>query len=416
MKQGVNPMKVFLIILAVVLVAAAAVLVVLIYTGDLQTASLQGNVENGYFFGTCDGDVEKVRLDGTPVAVKGLENYTGLNSRTTSGYYVKQLRDGKNDKAVSLYNALLYAEDNGFNFISLPAAAFDRDTVRLAVYAAFCDLPTVDLNVQIGDSSSTLTLEDGTVSQRITVYITSGDETQMTYKKTAIEAAEAIVAELPADCTGDMDKAAYFYNWLVKNVKYTADTEYDAGAYYLMDALVGRVTNSYGFSSAYTLLLNLSGVNCVSVFDDPSGGYAWNIFRADGRYYQADAYKDAEMVTLGLGNLNLYFGHSAEAMGHTVHETISAITPACNDQKHDNDHIDAVVTGLETANKDQPQLVAARRKLDGGADYVTLRCDAFAGQDWNSNFLVISRWFAEGKVEFDMANSGDRICVLYPKK
>lgn len=420
MKTRTNPVKILLIILGIILVIAAVVLSVLIYSGDLRLASLQENVENSYLFGRCSGDVNHVELDETLISVKGMESYKGATERISSGYFLKKLREGQEDAAVSLYNAIVYAIDNDFNFISLPCAVYEQETVEKAVWYAFCDLPTVDRSTQAGFADSSITLSDGTVSKRFYLYFPTGSTEHLSYKKKAVEAAKQLVAELPSSCDTDMKKAAYFYDWLVRNVQYTADENYDSGnPYYLYDTLVGRVSNAVGFSNTYTLLLNLCGVEGFSVYR-PEGrerrSDTWNVFRADGFYYQADLMADAGIYSLGLGNLNLGFCLSKEALGYEYDAMIQQAAPASDATNHDRDHIDAVAPGIETAHKDLPEILSAREALENGAPYVAVRCNAFENYSWSDNFRVISRWFADCSVDFNMANCGDRICVIYPKK
>ena len=125
---------------------------------------------------------------------------------------------------------------------------------------------------------------------------------------------------------------------------------------------------------------------------------------------------DAGIYSLGLGNLNLGFCLSKEALGYEYDAMIQQAAPASDATNHDRDHIDAVAPGIETAHKDLPEILSAREALENGAPYVAVRCNAFENYSWSDNFRVISRWFADCSVDFNMANCGDRICVIYPKK
>lgn len=417
----VSPLKVIMIILAVLLVVAAAALAVYIYSDGMRQGNMNANVDNSFLFGTCYGDVNDVELNEELISVKAMQTYNGEVKRITSAYFLDQLREAEEDKAVSLYNALIYAYNNNYNFISVPASLYDDTVMLKAVYYANCDLPIMDLNTQVGYSDSSITMADGTVSKRYYVYLPTGGKNHLNFKRQAVEEAKKIAATLPESCQTDMQKAAYFHDWLVQNVRYTADVSYvDSNPYYLYDALVGRVTNSDGFSRTYTLLLNLCGVESFTVFRAEGGGqiaHAWNIFKADGQYYQADATHDANVYSLGLGNLKLHFCLSASAMGNgNYHQIISGAVPACMSTNHDYDHVDLVVQGTDASLKNNESIIALRQKLDNGAEYVTLRCPAFDPTDWEKNFKVITRWFAESKVSFKVSNAGNYSCVLYPGK
>lgn len=415
----ISPIKIIMIILAVLLVFAAAALAVYIYSDSQRQSNMNTGVDGSFIFGTCYGNVNDVELTETLISVKAMRNYNTEVTRISSGHYLSQLRKDSEDQAVALYNALVYAYDNELNFISIPASLYDENTMIRAVYYANCDLPIMDLNTQIGFSDSSITLADGTVSKRYYVYLPTGSANHVNFKRQAVAEAEKIVATIPADCTTDMQKAEYLHDWLVRNVRFTADDTYISGApYYLYDTLVGRVSNSDGFSRTYTLLLNLCGVEGFTVYRAESNGntaHSWNVFRADGAYYQADVTHDANVYTLGLGNLKLHFCLSAAAMGNgDYHPVIREATPDCTATNHDKDNIDLIVETTSEAIKDEPAMVALRERLDQG-EYVTLRCPYFAESDWEENFQVISRWFADTKVSFKVSNAGSQVCVLYPK-
>ncbi len=417
MKNRTNPMKIFLMILAAALILAAIALTIVIYGQENQSSLLRENVENSFLFGTCEGDVNHVMLDQTLQTMKGLAKYTPLDGRGNANYYQKRLSN--QEQALALYNSLLYAADHQFNFISIPAAQYDKETMKRAVAYAFGDLPTVERDVEVGYSDSSVTLDDGTVSSRYYIYLPSGSVAHLSYKIKAQEAAQQIVQSIPASNDTNRKRADYLYDWLVTNVQYTADEYYDnSRPYYLYDTLVGRVTDADGFTKTYALLMNLAGIECLSVFDTVDGvrSGAWNVFQLDGHYYQADPAGDAQLYTLGLGDLRLNFCRSAQGLGKSGYEDIiEAVTPACEDTKFDLVGIDAYVKGLEDSNKNDAGIVAAREKLDGGAAYVAVKCEAFDFYDWSLNFKVISKWFADSKVDFKTAGSGSRICIIYPK-
>lgn len=416
----ISPMKIIMIVMAVLLIFAAAALAVYIYSDSQRQGDMNAGVENSFLFGTCLGDVNDVELTQVLISAKSLEKYNGEVSRISSEYYLDQLRKQKETEAVSLYNALIYAYNNEFNFISVPAALYDEDLLIKAVYYANCDLPIMDLNTQIGFSDSSITLADGTVSKRYYIYMPTGSANHVSFKRQAVEEAEKIVKTIPESCTTDMQKAEYLHDWLVKNVRFTADDTYVASApYYLYDTLVGRVSNSDGISRSYTLLLNLCGVESFTVYRAEGGGkmaHSWNIFKADGAYYQSDATHDANVYGLGLGNLKLHFCLSAAAMGNgEYHKIIGDATPACTATNRDKDHIDLIVESTAESIKEDPAMIALKDRLDNG-EFVTLRCPYFAEAEWQENFKVVSRWFADTKVSFKVSNAGSQVCVLYPNK
>ena len=103
---------------------------------------------------------------------------------------------------------------------------YDEDTMVKAVYYANCDLPVMDLNTEIGGAESSITLADGTVSKRYYIYLPTGSKTHLEFKRQAVREAEAVVAAMPEENNTDLKKAAYLHDWLVRNVRYTADITY----------------------------------------------------------------------------------------------------------------------------------------------------------------------------------------------
>jgi hypothetical protein len=186
-----------MIIFAVLLVFAAAALAVYIYSDGMRQGNMNANVDNSFLFGFCHGDVNNVELSEELISVKAMQTYNGEVKRITSAYFLEQLREAKEDKAVSLYNAPIYAYNNNYNFISVPASLYDDAVMLKAVYYANCDLPIMDLNTQVGYSDSSITMADGTVSKRYYVYLPTGGKNHLNFKRQAVEEAKKIAAILP---------------------------------------------------------------------------------------------------------------------------------------------------------------------------------------------------------------------------
>ena len=416
----VSPVKVIMIILAVLLIFAAAALAVFIYGDNLRQETINSDVDSSFLFGTCKGNVNSVSLEEELISFRSMENYNGEVSRLSSGYYLERLKKGDEKEAISLYNALIYAYNNDYNFISVPSAYYTEDIMVKAVYYANGDLPIMDSNIQIGAAESSITLADGTVSKRYYVYLPTGSTSHLNYKRKAVDEAKRLVAAMPETVMTEMQKAEYWHDWMVQNVRYTTEEGYAGrNPHYLYDALIGKCSDFDGISRAYTLLLNASGVECTTIFRNETNlvsAYTWNIFRAESAYYQTDVTQDMNVYTLGIGNLKQNFCLSASAMGNgEYHRILRADVPVCDATSHDNDHVDAVVPGTDTAYKDAEGMIALRQRLDNGEEYVTLRCPVFAEKEWPDNFAVVSRWFADTKVSFKVSNTGTQTVVLYRK-
>ena len=115
------------------------------------------------------------------------------------------------------------------------------------------------------------------------------------------DAAEEILAEIIRDGMTDLEKEAAAYRWLVNNVNYDWShqdvlEETDRRSYGPYGGLVNRAAVCLGYAASFQLLMDMSGVECVTVVGaafNSTGDHAWNMVRLGGEWYCVDVTWDA---------------------------------------------------------------------------------------------------------------------------
>lgn len=194
-----------------------------------------------------------------------------------------------------LYRLLEYAMDHSYTQIFVDQRLMqemERAPLEVACVLSM-DSPFVEQNLSVGKTSFTVPLsgsrgrDEREVSGTI-IQIKQFKTLKIAKKMEALNKAQEIVAAMPQGLD-DMEKARYFYRYLTKNVKYSL---YEEGAErnFLYDALCVGVTQCDGFANAFSLLCNLSGIDCYEKLYDPDegSGHTWNTFYIDGIWYNAD--------------------------------------------------------------------------------------------------------------------------------
>lgn len=123
----------------------------------------------------------------------------------------------------------------------------------------------------------------------------SGDDREI------YDAAKAILAEIMEDGMSGLEKETAAYRWLVNNVDYDwshqdALAETDRRAYGPYGGLVDRTAVCLGYAVSFQLLMDMSGVECITVVGagfNSTGDHAWNMVKLDGEWYCVDATWDA---------------------------------------------------------------------------------------------------------------------------
>ncbi len=407
-----------LITAAMFLLSLAALISVCMFGGQKALQWWQiTQMNRSVRFGSYDAEAETIaKEDQEQVLLKTLQSYESPYNAVSSQYYRKVLEERESDGFL-IYQAVLYALDHGYSSISLPQSLCEEALLKKSVYYAVFDQPMLEENSLTTFMSGALRV--GTQElPRYFVVLPLNDEEHLAYKKQALEAAKEIVAQMPSEVSGDYKKAAYLYDWLVERVRYTEEADYNGRRpHYLYDALITQVTNCDGFSNAYTLLMNLAGVECFNVSGkvDPQDtvGHSWNIFRLGQDFYQADPTGDAGYFETSGYSLRLFFCLSASEMGYTLQgDWMQEDTPPCADLSHDLDLADVQVQSALTTYLEQGAIRDQVEALREGKPYFVLYSPVLSLTDKEANYRLIERWLS-GYNE-TMTLIGDRkFCAVF---
>lgn len=121
------------------------------------------------------------------------------------------------------------------------------------------------------------------------------------HDKEIYAAAEKILDEIATGDMTDLEKETAVYAWLTANVDYDwshmdvmAETARDAYGPY--GGLVNRSAVCLGYAASFQLLMDMLGIDCVTVVGAGShstADHAWNVVKLDGKWYCVDAAWDA---------------------------------------------------------------------------------------------------------------------------
>lgn len=126
----------------------------------------------------------------------------------------------------------------------------------------------------------------------------SGDASALSAKDTAIleVAAKAVEESVTEDMT-DFEKELALHDWLIDWVEYDQTIHDKATPQGREDnhdpygVLAGRYGNCLGYATAFQLLMDLAGVECITVVGathNSTADHAWNMVRLEGDWYCVD--------------------------------------------------------------------------------------------------------------------------------
>ena len=153
----------------------------------------------------------------------------------------------------------------------------------------------------------------------------SGNTASLSQKDAAIlSAAEAVLKETVTAGMTAYEKELAVYTWLTAHVTYDWDHQndpkrMDQDSYNPYGALINRKAVCLGFATAFQLLMDLSGVECITVVGaafQSQEDHAWNMVRLDGDWYCVDATWDMAVPPEYFS----YFNVTSEHMALTDHQ------------------------------------------------------------------------------------------------
>ncbi len=160
----------------------------------------------------------------------------------------------------------------------------------------------------------------------------SGDRSALSEKDAAIlAAAEEVLQAVTSSDMGAYETERAVYRWLTEQVAYDWDHQsffqtMDPDSSNPYGALVNRKAICLGYASAFQLLMDMSGVECITVVGaafSSQEDHAWNMVRLDGDWYCVDVTWD-----MGLPEKYwCYFNVTSDYMAATDHQWHYANVP-----------------------------------------------------------------------------------------
>lgn len=121
------------------------------------------------------------------------------------------------------------------------------------------------------------------------------------YDRAIYDAAETVIGQTLWDGMSDYEKEEALYDWMVQTIDYDwthndvmVPTPRESFTPY--GGLVNHVATCLGFATTFQLLMDLAGVECITVIGAAyynAGDHAWNMVRLNGSWYCTDVTWDA---------------------------------------------------------------------------------------------------------------------------
>ena len=129
-----------------------------------------------------------------------------------------------------------------------------------------------------------------------------------------------IMATYIDDTMTDFEKEVALHDYLVKNCKYSQDTQQPPGSdiYRAYGALVNKDAVCNGYAEALQLLFRCAGIESEFVIGTADGiDHAWNLVQLDGAWYHVDATWNDPMPDQSGVSVHSYFNVTDEIMSQS---------------------------------------------------------------------------------------------------
>ncbi len=256
-----------------------------------------------------------ISADGTiSLGKEDVLSYSSKYSDTMTGYFKEQLDENE----TYIYNAVMYASENGYSDIFLPEDVFGNGSndrlqeLEFVITFLSCDSPFVAHNYTTNNKLVGNIEQFAGKSYHHIQLETLGKE-YTSRREAAYEKAKSVVASIPQDCNTDKQKAEYLYNYVAENSVYMTDG-YSTKNVPVADLLIDGKAICDGYADTVTMLFNMAGIETVSANGTntrKNEGHTINFAKLDGEYYYFDASADSIVNEKGFKPA-FYFGMSWE--------------------------------------------------------------------------------------------------------
>ena len=264
-----------------------------------------------YYF----GNDSSISADGTiSLGKEDVLGYSSKYSDTMTGYFKEQLDENE----TYIYNAVMYASENGYSDIFLPEDVFGNGSndrlqeLEFVITFLSCDSPFVAHNYTT-NNKLVGNIEQFAGKSYHNIQLETLGKEYTSRREAAYEKAKSVVASIPQDCNTDKQKAEYLYNYVAENSVYVTDG-YSTRNVPIADLLIDGKAICDGYADTVTMLFNMAGIETVSVNgtnNRKNEGHTINFAKLDGEYYYFDASADSIVNEKGFKPA-FYFGMSWE--------------------------------------------------------------------------------------------------------
>lgn len=273
----------------VILVMIIAVIAVCKYLSPLETYQEYKQDQDTIYVAFSNESEETDPMDYQEIA-----DYQSVYSEYNSRLMYNTL----SAREQQIYRLFEYALDKGYTTIFFDSRLLTGNEYMPEDILKFysIDSPMVQQNYHYSYSETSYTFSY--FWELLTFEVTGEDFTienfsdeSLQKKKEAIAVAEEIYAAMPPNLS-QLEQARYFFRHITREVVYT-ENQTDLGQQHnLYDALVQKKTHCDGFSNAFSLLCAMAKIPCAEKVSSPKEqgqiGHTWNVFCADGVWYNAD--------------------------------------------------------------------------------------------------------------------------------
>lgn len=232
--------------------------------------------------------------DGEPMDYQKVADYQSIYS----SYNSRVMYDTLTPAEQQIYRILEYALDKEYTTIFFDSRLLADVELSLEeilkLYSSDSPMVQQNYSCSAGNADYTFSYLGGSLSFEITgtdFYIENFSHEAMQLKKEAIAEAQKVYASMPQDLS-QLEQARFFFRYLTREVKYAENAAEPGKQNNLYDAFVLKKTQCDGFANAFSLLCGMAKIPCgekiVTAKKDGDIGHTWNVFCADGVWYNAD--------------------------------------------------------------------------------------------------------------------------------
>ena len=211
---------------------------------------------------------------------------------------------------------------NGSSTPGTPETSGPPATQYIASYPGRCDFTQPNLDDMSVYNTSAI----------LTAWRTGNPDALSNYDRDIYDVAQKVLYTVLRNGMSDLEKEIAVYNWIVNNVNYDW-THQDVlektprESFTPYGGLVNRTAVCLGFATTFQLLMDLAGVECITVVGASrfsTEDHGWNMVRLNGNWYCVDVTWDSnyreEGYTRGQEKEWVFFNITSDMMAKTDHQ------------------------------------------------------------------------------------------------